>query len=90
MDTNDKKVIVTKQDLYWHSIEVYLEGFYILNIYADKEFYRLFNQLKEYVNNKLKFNGSGDIVEQYVITKQSPVDEQEYQNWVKNNKTIEY
>ena len=84
MKTENKKIIITKHDLYWHFIELYLEGFCVLNIYADKEFYKLFRQLKEYVNGKIKYCGKGDIVEEYIIAEQLPIDEQEYQDWLNN------
>ena len=85
MNSNDKKIIITKQSLYWHFIESYLEGLGMLNVYADKELYRLYLQMRDYVGSKLKFYGRGDVIEQYVVVEQLPIDEQEYQEWLKNN-----
>ena len=83
MESNNN-AIITKQDLNWYLIEFCLEGLCLLNIYEDKEFYGLFKQLRKYVNSKIEFGGKGDVIDQYVITEQVPVDEEEYQEWVKN------
>ena len=86
MKTDNKKVIITKQSLYWHFIESYLEGLGMLNVYADEELYRLYLQMRDYVGSKLEFYGKGDVIEQYVVTEQEPIDEQEYQDWLKRMK----
>ena len=86
MMNNCAKIIITNQDLTWHLIDAYLEGFKILNLDFDSEFKRLFDELRNYANKKLKFNGNGDVIGQHVITLQLPINEQEYQEWVKKNK----
>ncbi len=38
----------------------------------DGQFLCLFQELNEYVQSKLKLNGSGDIVDRYVVVRQEP------------------
>lgn len=88
MILENKKLITTNHDLTWHLIDAYLEGFKTLNIDMDIEFKRLFNELRNYVNSKLKFNGKGDVIAQYVVTQQIPLSNQEYQDWLKKNDSL--
>ena len=62
------KAIKIKQSPFWNFAYLYLqmlEEFTVLM--EDKEFYRLYNQLLEYVQSKIELSHPGDIIDEYVI-----------------------
>lgn len=64
-------VTITKQPLAWHFVQTYLELLHSFpEVMADKQFRKLFNKLKNYVNSLLDLTQNGDIEEMYVTIEQ--------------------
>ncbi len=65
------KTIKTKQEFHWHFIDVYLELLSRLYItHQDKVFCEKLNDLKNYLDEKLKLESNGEIVDTYVVVLQ--------------------
>ncbi len=68
-------IILTKQDVHWHIISNYLE--YLSNYCVadtDETFSSLLKQMQKYVNNKLKLNGDGEVIDLFVLVLQQSND----------------
>ena len=62
------KITKTKQEFYWHFVDVYLE--LLSQIYAireDKVFFEKLCDLKNYLDEKLSLGNEEEIVDTYVV-----------------------
>ena len=62
------KITKTKQEFYWHFVDVYLEM--LSQIYAirkDEVFFEKLNDLKNYLDEKLSLGNDAEIVDTYVV-----------------------
>lgn len=66
----DKKTVYTRLDMSWYMISAYLDGVKSLCRNDDKEFNRLFNELRDYVEKRLFDSCEGEIADLYVIAEQ--------------------
>ena len=83
----DKKIIKTKQDLDWNLVFYLLQMFYDFTaIMQDKEFREQFDKIFNYVADKINTQYDGNIKDFYVIVEQEATNDEEYEEWLKNNK----
>lgn len=65
-----KKTVYTRLDMSWYLISAYLDGIKGLCRNDDKEFNRLFNELRDYVEKQFFDSCEGEIADLYVIAEQ--------------------
>ncbi len=66
-----QKTIKTKQDFYWHFIDTYIDLISHLHcISEDEVFCDKLNDIKKYIDKKLKLASDGEIIETYVTVLQ--------------------
>lgn len=66
-----QKIIETKQDFYWHFVDTYLDLLtHVAIAYEDKTFRDMLLEIKLYLDEKLKLNVNGEIIETYVTVLQ--------------------
>ncbi len=64
------KTVTTKQDLIWYQVLFYLEDMTSTGALKDEEFAVLYNQLLNFVDDKLKLTHKGEITDIYVVVEQ--------------------
>lgn len=71
--TMNSNFIQTKQNYEWHLMRSYLEGVQgFPSLKTDDKFFKLFNELFDYVESKLDLPTSGDIIDLYVTVIHEP------------------
>ncbi|MDE5616486.1 MAG: hypothetical protein K2I78_01705 [Clostridia bacterium] len=88
-DSNNTMLIKTKQSLDWYIAYDCLEMLdRLYEIMQDQEFRRLYDNIMNYVSDKLDTHCEGKIHDIYVMVEQN-VKEDEYQDWLKKVKSHE-
>lgn len=66
-----QKTIETRQNFYWHFIDVYLDLLSQIHfIREDEVFYGMIGEMKSYIDKKLALDNDSDIIDTYVTVLQ--------------------
>lgn len=67
----NSEIVFTKQEIQWHLVNEYLEALSnIVITQKDKDFYKLFKDMQDYVNGKLMLDSDGEVIDMFVLVLQ--------------------